>query len=497
MKTKESSKSAVSQDVAVTFYRVSTDKQSNERQFEDVRKYCKAYGYTISKEFEEIISGASKLTQRKELKAMLQYVQETKPKYVICSELSRLARSQDAVNIIKGWTEQGICFISLKEGIRTIDADGKSSAMTDLLLSIMTALNVFELQTIKYRVKSGLSKTVNTGTWSGGAVPYGYYLERKRLIVNSKESEWVKYMFEKYAEGWGTTKIAMHLNKLGISTKGGVQWNDTGIVKILNNSIYVGKRKWLTDIIEQPELRIIDDTTFSAVQKRLSEKSNTGLYNKQKVYNYLLSGKITCACGKRMVGKGDIDKYICKSNKYSAGCGVKPVSLSLTEEKIKTELYINYNSLLGDNKQIIDNTMSLEAELSELAEKIAKEKIHQNYLINSISRIGESKFNEKFDASKVYLQTLEAGAEEISIKLKATQKFRSMITPKGFKVTNPISTIPVIGTGEISIDKELLQSVIDKISVDNENIEVSLVNGNKFQFTRESPKRGRPFKKVV
>ena len=151
----------------MAFYRVSTDKQNNDRQIEDVRKYCKAFDFDLQKEFQETISGAAKLQERKELQALLKYVEENKPNYIVCSELSRLARSQDAVSIIKSWTDKGICFISLKENIKTLDVNGNKNPMTDLLLGILTAINVFELETIKFRVKSGLRKTANKGTWIG------------------------------------------------------------------------------------------------------------------------------------------------------------------------------------------------------------------------------------------------------------------------------------------------------------------------------------------
>lgn len=78
-------------------------------------------------------------------------------------------------------TDQGICFVSLKEGIRTLDKDGKRNPMTDLLLGILTAINVFELETIRYRVKSGLNKTVNKGTWSGGNAPFGYDIQDQKV----------------------------------------------------------------------------------------------------------------------------------------------------------------------------------------------------------------------------------------------------------------------------------------------------------------------------
>ena len=307
--------------------------------------------------------------------------------------------------------------------------------MTDLLLSIMTALNVFELETIKYRVRSGLSKAIyEDKNWSG-SVPYGYRSVAKKLVVCDDEAENVRMMFQKYAEGWGTLKIATHLNRQDIQTTLGKFWRDQKIYKILSNPVYVGRRRWNDELLEQAELRIIDEQTFTAVADRLKNNGNTSDLNKKNVHNYLLTGKIVCECGQHFVGQKN-EKYICKSNKYAGGCKIKQVNKDWIESQVKQELFINYGSLLDDNKKIIDNTASLEAELSEIAVKIAKERKHQDYLINSISRIGELKFNEKFDASQTYLKALESRTDEINKKLKACQQFSKLIAPSGWKVNH-------------------------------------------------------------
>jgi hypothetical protein len=105
-----------------------------------------------------------------------------------------------------------------------------------------------------------------------------------------------------------------------ITTKQGKTWQDTAVYKILNNSKVVGKRIWGGESLKLPELRLIDDSTFTAVQDRLTKKTNVAPINKQNKYAYLLSNKIICACGKHFVGQSRTNKYMCKSNKYAAGC---------------------------------------------------------------------------------------------------------------------------------------------------------------------------------
>ena len=46
---------------AIALYRVSTDKQDNQRQYDKVRDYADKNGYKLVKEFEEKISGKAKL----------------------------------------------------------------------------------------------------------------------------------------------------------------------------------------------------------------------------------------------------------------------------------------------------------------------------------------------------------------------------------------------------------------------------------------------------
>jgi site-specific DNA recombinase len=491
MKTKVITKSTENQPVVYSFYRVSTDKQNNDRQIEDVRKYCKAFDFDLQKEFQETISGAASLKDRKELQALLKYVDENKPDYIICSELSRLARSQDAVSIIKGWTDKGICFISLKENIKTLDSNGNKNPMTDLLLGILTAINVFELETIKFRVKSGLRKTANKGTWIG-CVPFGYSVENQKLVIDPDESETLKMMFEKYNEGWGNNKIASYLNRNKITTKQGRTWKDTSVYKILNNSIAVGKRVWGGETIDMPELRVVEDSVFTSVQDRIHKNANIEPINKHYKNDYLLTGKVLCSCGKHFVGVSRSNIYMCKSKKYASGCNVKSININYLDEAVKKHLMINYSKMLNDNSAVINKTVELKEELSHLQELINDEKETQNYLINNLRKMGQQKFDEKFDASSALVTELQKQIDIINIKLSNTNTYIKMpaigiINPEFENEINnsdkKVYTSNIFS--KVVIDKNLVQKIIETIRIDNEEIIVNLIDGSTFNINRK------------
>lgn len=482
MKAKETTKSTDSQQVAVAFYRISTDKQDTERQYNDVRQYCGAYNIEIVQEYAETISGAASLDKRKELQNLLKYVDDFKPKYVVVSELSRLARSQDAVSIIKSWTDKNVCFVSLKENIRTIDADGKTSAMTTLLLQIMSALNEFELSTITYRVRSGLSRTVQSGTWSGKA-PYGYDIQGQkntaRLVTNS-ETDIVKFMFEKYADNWGTHKIASYLNSNKTYTKQGVNWVDSKVYKILNNSIYCGKRVWNDEIIEMPEAAIISDGLFAIVKERLNKNLNVTDLNKHNKYDYLLSNKIRCACGQNFIGQHRHGFYMCKSKKYKGGCDTRSIKIDFLENSIKNKLIENHAELIYDNTLILSKNSELQAELVVLEQDVQTEKRTQNNLLNNIGVLQQNVFQTKYTASQELQNKLQIKIEEIQKKLEEHKKAELVFVKAKFT----LGADDKYKRQELIIEKEVLQKIIEVITIDNENVNVILTNGNTFNIKR-------------
>jgi hypothetical protein len=294
-------------------------------------------------------------------------------------------------------------------------------------------------------------------------------------------------MFERYAEGWGTNKIASHLNRSKITTKQGRTWKDTAVYKILNNSIAVGKRVWGGETIEMQELRVVEDSVFTAVQDRLTKNQNVAPINKHYRFDYLLTNKLVCACGKHFVGQGRVNRYQCKSRKHSAGCGITSVKIDWLDQQVQMQLMLEHSKLLTDNSEVLNKTSDLKSELLMLDEKLRAEKQSQNYLINNIVKIGQQKFDEKFDASTAYCNELQSQMDCINIKLSNSQNYINDIASlnkfkpnfKGILAQKDKRLLE-----SLKIDKELVQSVVDRIDIDNEQVVVTLVNDNQFIITR-------------
>jgi site-specific DNA recombinase len=192
-----------------------------------------------------------------------------------------------------------------------------------------------------------------------GGKAYGYKLvegQRGERQVNAAEATVVQRIFRDFAAGKSPRAIAKALNADGISGPDGRQWRDTTIrgqvdrgTGILNNSLYVGRLEWnrcsyikdpktgkrvarpnakeVWEVVQVPELRLIDDDLWDAVRHRQRDLSfeiqrdDAGnALNRAHRRKFLLSGLLKCGCcggGFTIVGQ---DRYGCATHRTKGTC---------------------------------------------------------------------------------------------------------------------------------------------------------------------------------
>jgi DNA invertase Pin-like site-specific DNA recombinase len=135
--------------MVVSYIRVSTKEQNTARQENNIK---------ADKYFIEKVSGKS--AERKELKAMLDFVREND--IVIVESISRLARNtKDLLNIIDELNKKNVCFVSQKEQIDTRTPQGK------FMLTVFGALAELERECILERQREGISVAKDLGKYKG------------------------------------------------------------------------------------------------------------------------------------------------------------------------------------------------------------------------------------------------------------------------------------------------------------------------------------------
>ena len=142
----------------VLFCRVSStnDRQSYDRQINDLTTLAASLNYQIVGTFTEKISGAKKNLERKELMNMIEFVHTNNIDKVMVTELSRLGR--DTLQVLQTIEILNVNKISLfiqNYNIETLTPTKEINPMSQFLVTVLAEIARMERRTIQNRLASG------------------------------------------------------------------------------------------------------------------------------------------------------------------------------------------------------------------------------------------------------------------------------------------------------------------------------------------------------
>ena len=297
---------------------------------------------------------------------------------VLVDDTSRLSR--DVVDTVQQFRElrfHGVDLFFVNQGLHS----ARDNA--EFLLAIYGAMDSEYIRELGRKTHRGLEGQALHG-FSAGGIAFGYRRDpvydaaladrdgqRRRLgvrwIVDPGEAAIVRDIYTLYAGGVGLAGIAAALNTRHVPSprqaKGhrarhdaiGPGWDVSSVRVMLMNELYRGRRVWNRSrwvrvprtrqrrrvarprsewiVQDRPELRIVDDALWDAVQARRArvrtryEASREFGKSKSAYGKYLLSGLLFCAtCGGSMTirtSAGSIQKYGCtrRWRRGAAACG--------------------------------------------------------------------------------------------------------------------------------------------------------------------------------
>jgi site-specific DNA recombinase len=300
-------------------------------QFRICREFAQRQGWHIAAEYSDhAVSGAT--IMRPGFQAMMREALQKKVDIVMAEALDRFSRDQeDTAGLFKRLTFAGVNIVTLAEG-----------DITHLHIGLKGTMNALFLKELAEKTRRGLRGRIELGK-AGGGVSFGYRIVRRfengvvttgeREIV-PEEAAVVRRIFNDYRAGASPKQIAKALNAEGVRGPRGALWSPSTIhgnpergIGILHNGLYIGRlvwnrqrflkdpdtgkrvaranppSEWITKDV--PELRIIDDEVWQAVQTRyanVQRKWKAGQagrrFNQFRRPKYLFSGLTKCGeCG--------------------------------------------------------------------------------------------------------------------------------------------------------------------------------------------------------
>ena len=269
---------------------------------------------------------------------------------VITKSISRFARNTvtllQTVRDFKAW---GVDIFFEEQNIHTQSSDGE--LMMTILASYAQEESRSASENQKWRIRANFQ---NGLPWNG--LVLGYRIEDGIYVPVEEEAALVKLIFSLYNSGWGTYKIAKHLNKEGYRTRLGKLWTQGSLQKILNNYAYTGNLLLQTTFIvdhitkkgcinrgqlpmyhaEDSHEAIIPMTEFQATQETRKERAAVFAHSSTPGVVYPFRGKLHCMdCGKnyrrKMVSRGPA--WVCGTYN-SKGKEFCPTSKVIPEETL-------------------------------------------------------------------------------------------------------------------------------------------------------------------
>lgn len=485
------------------YCRVSTDSEEQKNSYNSQLKY---YQELITRRPEwvfvdiyadEAISGTLDY-KRTDFMRMINDALNGKIDLIITKSISRFARNTlDTLKYVRMLKEKNVAVLFEEENINTLEMSG------ELLLTILSSVAQQESENISEHVKLGIKMKRERGELVGFNRCLGYKAnyETNTLEIVEEEAEIVRYIFDRYIQGAGSTVIARELNELGKKPIKGKKFQESSIRGIIRNEKYKGDvlmgKTFTIDAISHKRVKNYGEEDMYYIEKHHEPIVSVETYNKaheileKRAENrrlghgkgferysrkYAFSSMIHCGC---------CDKFYIRRNWNSGTKNSKRVwqcstlvkkgkefcsqSKGIPEEIIEQCFLEAYKLLVDNNKEIIENFISnMENTLNEIGknsilEKIDKEIERLKYKMNNLVdlKIDESISDEQFEKKKKKLTA------DIEKKEKQRKEIEEEIQNEE-AVTLRLEKFKEIFANRVILeefDREVFECLIEKIVI--------------------------------
>ena len=504
------------------YCRVST---GNEEQLNSYQSQLKYYDEKINSKSEwqfagiyadEAISGTLDF-KRTDFMRMITDGMSGKFDMILTKSISRFARNTlDTLKYVRTLKEKNIAVLFEEENLNTLSGTG------EMLLTVLSAMAQQESENISSHVLLGLKMKKDRGELIGynGCYGYNYDLITKQITINEEQAEIIKYIFERYVEGIGSSTIAKELTSKGIkSPKGNDNWNESTIRGILKNEKYIGdvlmgktftidpiSHKRLSNLgeaekhyIKEHHEPIISKELFDRIQEIRIKRAGTretGRRNNNYSKKYAFSSKLYCGfCGSLLTrrnwnSKRKYQKAVWQCIKRAKhGKEECPYCKAIPEEIIEDCFVQGYRILCNNNKKVVEDflekienilkentTETMVSKLENNKEKINK-KLNNLLELNLEGRINKEQYTLKFDDLNTELLKVEQKIESL---LKDTNRNES-IKHRLNKFKSLFKDMEIMK----NFDKDVFEYLIDKVII-GEQLEDGGINPYTIRFICEN-----------
>ena len=506
-KMKDERKTIFDLELKVTFYaRVSTTKEEQENSIENQISHFKEMiennkNWTYVSGYVDRIRGEN-AENREDFMRMIEDGKKGSFDLLLTKEVSRFARNTiDSLTYTRDLLRAGVGVFFQNDNICTIDTD------SELRLTIMSSIAADEVRKLSERVKFGHKRSIENGHVMGNNRIFGYDKNNCKLIINEKEAEMIKLIFNLYSTGdYSVRKIENILYEKGYRGRNDTRIHHNTISGIIQNpkykGYYCGNKVKIVDyrtkeqrFLPEDEWVMYKDETGDTVPQIIDEdlwakcndiflSRSTAIKSREQSFkdSSVFTGKIWCASHDKPYWRTSysnsikngipVYQWICSEKKRF---GAKTCSSFAIME---SELYSLISDYFKEVSQNIDDYISTflriyseadtndanQKQINKINAELTKQKLRRDKILDLYADgiIKKSELKERNDLINILISDLSKDLEYYKNKAIDSDKYVNEIK----KIENYIKTMyhPEVEMSKIQVD-EMAKTIIDRINV--------------------------------
>ena len=491
-------------NLKVCFYaRVSTDK---DEQLHSLYNQISFFNDYISKVpnwifigsyIDEGISG-TQVRKREEFLRMIEDAKKHKFDLILTKEISRFSRNTfDSIKYTQENLSNGVGVFFLNDNINTILPD------SELRLTMMASIAQDEVRRLSERVSFGMKRSIDNGVVLGCSNIYGYVKDKGKLVIDEKQAEMIKIIFDRYANTTdGLSKVSRYLYSIGYKSRTGKRIDTTILTRIIENpkykGYYCGHKSKVLDYRTKQRKKLNEsdwiiykdyDNVPPIVSEKLWERANEKLKERQDSFTnravnkavfqnrYTYSGKIYCGCHNLTYHRSSAGKrknnpvWECQVYRKESlnGCS-NPRVFELELDELFKDMFNKlfkrkntiFDDILNDCKSYLE-TNNNEIEIKKLESKVLLLNNKKDKLLELVM--------EEYLSKEDYKKQVDLINEDLALYQNKMNELKSNKKDKNY-IENKINEIKNTLEKCLEDDKcysDVFNELIDKIIVHKQN----------------------------
>lgn len=269
-----------------------------QRQEEDCRALAEREGFTVIRVYQDNDVSAHSGRRRPEYERLLKDVESGEIDVVLAWHTDRLhRRTMELERYIESCQRHGVTTQTVKAGQMDL-----STPTGQMIAKTLGNIAQYESDHKGDRIRRQKLQAAKSGKYMGGRIPWGWQLRQGEVVLDEGAASAIREGIRSINAGQTLLGVTRQWNEQGIRSLSGRPYGTTQVHRILKRERNAGLVVFHGEVVADGWPAIVTIEEYRAMRDVLDRREIPRA--SQSKYKYLLSGLVSCHCGRRMTGTG-------------------------------------------------------------------------------------------------------------------------------------------------------------------------------------------------